>query len=125
MVKKFEFKDNDLKLDIAGEKFKIDTTNIKLVERVSSFGKVATKLSKELEGREDYVQALKETIDFCQGSIDSILGKGATKQIFKNREVSLLDLLDVINYIMAQVKEDRDKKFQVYSPNRAQRRAKK
>ncbi len=125
MTKKFEFKNNNLKLDIAGNIFEFDTTNPELIKRVLDFSEEAQEKSKELSGRDDYVEALEETIQFCLDSIDSMLGEGASKKIFAGRKVGLFDCLDVINYVVSETKADRDSKFQAYSPNRAQRRAKK
>ncbi|MCR1897815.1 hypothetical protein NSA47_02280 [Irregularibacter muris] len=125
MAKRFEFKNNNLKLDISGHLFEFDTTNPELVKRVLTFSEDAQKLSNELTKREDYVVALEETIEFCIKTLDSILGEGASKKIFVGREVGLFDCLDIINYLMDEVKADRDTKFQAYSPNRPQRRAKK
>lgn len=125
MVKRFEFKDNKLKLDIAGNIFELDTANPELIKRVLDFSEEAQEKAKELSGKENYVEALEETIQFCLDSIDCMLGEGASRKIFEGRKVGLFDCLDVINYIVSETKADRDSKFQAYSPNRAQRRAKK
>lgn len=123
MAKKFNFKDNDLKLEIEGETFKLDTSNPELISRVVDFGNEATKRAKELENEDSYVEALEQLIAFCTDSIDTILGEKASKRIWKDRSVSLFDAMDVINYIIASVKEDREDKFNKYTPNRAQRRS--
>lgn len=124
MVKKFDFQNNNLKLDIAGHIYEIDTTDPVLVKRVLDFANEAQALSKEMDKKEDYVQALEDTITFCLDSIDKILGEDTSKEIFTGRKVGLFDCLDVINYITSEVKADRESKFKVYSPNRAARRAK-
>lgn len=121
MGKKFEFKNNGLKLDIAGSVFYVDTTNPELIERILDFAKGAESMAKELKDKEDYVKELKETISFCLGAIDSILGEGSSDKIFEGRKVGLFDCLDVINYIVNSINEGKDNKFLEYSPNRAKR----
>lgn len=124
MANKFEFKNNDLELDIAGSKFYVDTTDPELIERVLEFAKGAQAMAEELKGKEDYVKELKQTISFCLGAIDSILGEGSSDRIFAGRKVGMFDCLDVISYIVKSINENKDNKFLEYSPNRAQRRAK-
>lgn len=123
MARKFEFKDNKLKLDIAGSIFEIDTTNPELVKRMQTFSIEAQKKAEELSKKEDYIKALEEAIQFCLDSVDKILGEGASQKIFANSTVNFFDCLDIINFVVSEVNEFRKDKFQQYSPNRAQRRA--
>jgi len=122
-MKTFEFKDNRLKLDIAGNIFELDTANPGVIERILNFANEAQNKGAELAAKEDYVEALRETIQFCLDTIDTILGEEASQKIFAGRTVELFDCLDVINYIVTMVKEDREARFQAYAPNRVQRRA--
>lgn len=125
MSKRFEFRDNRLKLDIAGNIFEIDTTDLELIKELQTFSVEAHKKAEELSKKDDYINALAEAIQFCLDYIDKILGDGASKKIFANRKVNFLDCLDVINFIVSEVNEFRIEKFQQYSPNRAMRRASK
>lgn len=125
MVKRFEFKDNKLKLDIAGNIFELDTANPELIKRVLDFSEEAQEIATELSNKEDYAEALEEAIQFCIDAIDKILGEDASKKIFANRKVTFFDCLDVINFVVSEVNEFRQQKFQQYSPNRAIRRANK
>ena len=122
-MKTFEFKDNRLRLDIAGNIFELDTSNPEVIERILNFANEAQNKRAELAAKEDYVEALRETIQFCLDTIDTRLGEEASQKIFAGRTVGLFDCLDVINYIVAMVKEDREARFQAYAPNRVQRRA--
>lgn len=124
MTKQFEFKNNDLELDIAGNKFYLDTTEPSLIERILEFAHGAEAMGNDLKGKEDYVEGLKEAIAFCLEAIDSILGEGSSDKIFEGRKVGMFDCLDVMSYIVDSVNENKDNKFLAYSPNRAQRRAK-
>jgi len=125
MARKFEFKKNTLELDIAGNIFELDTTDVEVVERIQAFAKDAQRLAQEMRQKDDLTEALKDTIQFCLDSIDSILGEGASEKIFAGRKVGLYDCLDVMAFISNEVNEDRASRFQAYSPNRAQRRAQK
>lgn len=125
MAKKFEFSNNNLELDILGNIYELDVTDPETLRRILNFADEAKVKGEELETREDYVDALEETIQFCLDTIDSILGEGESKKIFKGQKVSLFNALDVINYIVTEVKDHNNQKFKAYSPNRAQRRAKK
>lgn len=122
MSKRFEFRDNRLKLDIAGNIFELDITNPELIKELQTFSVEAQKKAEELSKEGDYIGALEKAIQFCLDSIDRILGEGASKKIFANRKVNFFDCLDVINFIVSEVSEFRQQKFQQYSPNRVQRR---
>lgn len=125
MVKKFEFKQNDTELDFEGVKFYIDVTNPEVIERILKFSEAAQKQAENTKTDGNYLEELREVISLGLTSIDSILGEGASDKIFEGRRVGLLDVLDVLNFIQATVKEIREEKFKQYSPNRATRRAKK
>jgi len=125
MARKFEFKTNTLELDIAGHIFEVDPTNPRLIQEIQTFALEAQKKVEELSERRDYAKALEEVIQFCIDAIDSILGTGAAEKIFAGRKINFFDCLDVINFIVSEVNEFRQQKFQQYSPNRAMRRANK
>lgn len=125
MARRFEFRDNRLKLDIAGNIFEVDPTNPRLIQEMQTFSVEAQKKAEELSKRKDYAKALEEAIQFCIDVIDKILGEDASKKIFANRKVTFFDCLDVINFVVSEVNEFRQQKFQQYSPNRAMRRANK
>ena len=128
MVKKFEFGKNLLELDIAGEMFKIDTTDPKLIENAEEYGKKMQEYANKAEERAKEIgnaKAMEEMIQICVDSIDIMLGEGATKKIFKDRKINFFDCIDIINFVTAEIQQVRNNKLQQYSPNRAERRAKK
>lgn len=128
MVKKFEFGNNLLELDIAGEVFQIDTTDPKLIENAEGYGKKMQEYANKAEERAKEIgnaKAMEEMIQICVDSIDIILGEGATKKIFKDRKINFFDCIDIINFVTAEIQQARNNKLQQYSPNRAERRAKK
>lgn len=128
MVKKFKFGKNLLELDIAGEMFKIDITDPKLIENAEKYGEKMREYANKAEERVKEVgnaKAMEEMIQICVDSIDIMLGEGATKKIFKDRKINFLDCIDIINFVTAEIQQVRNNKLQQYSPNRAERRAKK
>lgn len=123
MARRFEFRDNTLKLDIAGNIFQIDTTAPETVQQIQKFAIEAQERAAELAKRKDFSEAIKEAIQFCLDIIDSILGAGAAEKIFAGRKINLYDCLDVINFIVEEIEADREERFKAYSPARVQRRA--
>lgn len=128
MVKKFEFGKNLLELDMNGTMFKIDTTDPTLIENAEKYGKKMQEYAKIAEKRAEEVgnaKAMGEMIQVCIEAIDIMLGEGATNKIFKDRKVNFFDCIDIINFVTSEIQKKRNDKMQQYSPNRAQRRAKK
>ena len=124
MAKQFEFK-KGLQLDIAGNVFEVDTTDPDVMRNVLEFADDAKDMAEGLKDVDNYVEQLKDTIKLCLTAMDAILGEGASEKIFEGRKVGLMDCLDVMNYIIKEITEDREERFKIYSPNRAQRRSKK
>lgn len=124
MNNKFVFQENGTVLDFGTAKFVVDVTDPDLVDKVLTFAKGAQAKAEELKDNEDYPEGLREIIKFSLGSIDSMLGEGASEEIFKDRKVSMMDAIQVLDYIMAEVKKGKETAFKPYSPNRAERRAK-
>ena len=123
MARRFEFRDNTLKLDIAGNIFQIDATAPETVQQIQKFAVEAQERATKLAKRDDFFEAMKEVIQFCLDTIDSILGAGAAEKIFAGRKINLYDCLDVINFIIEEIEADREERFKAYSPARVQRRA--
>ena len=123
MTKKFEFKD-DVQLEINGEEFSFDSTDIDLVIGIEKFATESQDFATELSKRTDYVEALRESIQFSVDAIDNILGAGASNRIFKDTKVSLVKAMSVINHISEEIGKARAESMNKYSPNRAERRAK-
>ena len=123
MARRFEFRDNTLELDIAGNIFQIDATAPETVQQIQKFAVEAQERATKLAKRDDFSEAMKEAIQFCLDTIDSILGTGAAEKIFTGRKINLYDCLDVINFIVEEIEADREERFKAYSPTRVQRRA--
>lgn len=122
-MSKFVFKD-DVQLNIKGEEFSFDSTDLEFIQNLETFSKEAQDMQGKVKNRTDYAQALKEMIEFCCETIDKLLGEGASKKIFKDTKVSLIKAMDVINYISDETNKARIGSMGRYSPNRAARRKK-
>lgn len=123
MSNKFTFKD-DVQLNINGVEFSFDSTDLEFITRLEKFSKEAQDFGNAMSKREDYAEALKESIEFCCNTIDALLGEGSSKKIFKDTKVSLVKAMDVINYISDETNKARSLSMNKYSPNRSQRRSK-
>lgn len=120
MVKKFEFRDQSTDIEIAGKTFSLDVTSPSLLRRIEKFGREAVAQSF-IDEDDDYITQLEKSIDFMQHAIDQILGEGAAKEIFGDREVSFLEMLDLINFLRDTVLEARKEKLSKYSADRVKR----
>lgn len=120
MVKTFQFRDHKTKLDIAGHIFEVDTTDPESIRKIQEFGQQAIK-QDFLDKDDEYIVQVEKSLEFMHNAIDSILGEGATEQIFEGRSVSFLDMLDILNYVNDVVLEARKKQFDKYSPERVKR----
>lgn len=125
-IARFDFrKDSVLTLDLAGNTFEIDVMNVDLINRLNNFSQVAIEKGNEISKREDYTQGVIEVCNICGDAIDEVLGVGSYEKIFAGREVNVVDHIDLINFISAEITKFRNKRFQAYAPNRAERRKKK
>lgn len=118
---KFQFANNNVELDISGNRFTIPGT-VEYAIKIKEFGAAAAQYAQQLREREDEDQALRDGIQFMRSSLDAILGDGAAEQIFADREDNLYDYVDIMQYISDEFAQFQKQKQSQYSPNRAQRR---
>lgn len=112
---KFKFRDNTLKLDIEDKVYNVDISNFEQSEKLLTIAKDAM----EVENKGNSEKTVETMLMMIQDAIDTILGSGATKEIFKDRKVNLLDLLDLLAYITEEITEFRSNKLErIYSVNR-------
>lgn len=123
----FQFKDNAIHLDIAGNKFDVNYT-AELIKNSQDFKEKVSLKAKELgepKSREEYGKIIDESIEIMKDAINLACGEGATDKIFEGREANFYDYVDVITYIQQEVANFQNKnadRFNKYSANRAQRR---
>lgn len=112
---KFKFRDNTLKLDIEDKVYNVDISNFEQSEKLITIAKDAVKIGEQGNSTE----TVETMIRMIEEAIDTILGSGATEEIFKDRKVNLLDLLDLLAYLTEEINNFRvDKLQKVYSVNR-------
>lgn len=135
MARKFEFnKRNELELDIAGEKFTVNVMDPNWLKKheakrvkIEEMGQRLRKLGEnEAANVNELDKLMEEAIILCAETIDVLLGEKATERIFKDREIKFLDIVDVVHFIFNEASEHLERDvINKYSPNRAQRRARK
>ena len=109
----YQFGGNDIKLDIAGEKFTV-VYGASLLKRMQNLG----EKNKELQEDSNNIE---KAINLFKSAIDSICGDGAVKKIFKDREINYYDLIDIIEYISKEVSDFQAKKNKKYNISRVAR----
>ena len=131
MAKVFKFQDKkQLELDLNGAKFSVDTSDAKFLKNLKKFGQDLQGFGKEYKGIGDYDNIDDIDLDklaknnerilvLIAEGIDSLLGDGATKEIFGEREVDLDSITQVSFFIIGEINEYSDKrKLDKYSPQR-------
>ena len=113
----FKFRDNAINLDFDGKEFTLDPFDEDVLTKIAEVGLKASEISDTLKDKPAKEQ-LTEMMDFMVESIDSILGKGAIKEIFGKRKIRFCDLLDIFSYITDEMKKGRDTIVDRYSPER-------
>lgn len=98
---KFEFRDRTINIDIAGDVFPVTVTT-KVGDTMKGFAQQAKALVSEVaSGQKTDADAVKLLTEV----IDGILGTGAVKKIFADRELEIIDLCDIIRFVAAEIKE--------------------
>ena len=113
----FKFRDNAVNLDFDGKEFTLDPFDEEILTKIEEVGTKARNISESI-GDKPAKEQLTEMMDFMAESIDSILGKGAIKEIFGKRKIRFCDLLDIFSYIADEMKKGRDTIVDRYSPER-------
>lgn len=112
---KFNFRDNTLKLEIEDKLYNVDISNFEQSEKLLSIANDALKIGEQGNSKE----TVEVMISMIEDAIDTILGEGSTKEIFQNRKINLLDLLDLLAYITEEITKFRSNKLErIYSVNR-------
>lgn len=120
MAKNFTVQ-NDVQLEIYGVEFSFDSTDLAILKKINDFAEQAQDYGDTVIERTDYITALEETIQFTLDAIDSVLGEGASKKIFKDTSVSLNKALSIMDYISNEVHKARTKSMAQFSPARTKR----
>ncbi len=100
-MSKFVFKKNTLLLELGGESFDIDTMLV--VDAVKQIEKQAAELQESLSPDKISKEAIEKVCVALLDSLDTLLGDGAHKKIFKNRTVNFCDCLDVVHFVLKEI----------------------
>lgn len=136
-VRVFNFKEKDyLTLELNGVKFEVDTTDQVFIENLKAFGlKLKNMSSNEAYGEDVNLENIdleklakfnNEAIELFVEGIDNLLGDGATKEIFGEREVNFEDIAELGFFIISEINDYSEKKIadrrkellEKYSPRR-------
>mgnify|MGYP000875930122 FL=1 len=136
-VRVFNFKEKDyLTLELNGVKFEVDTADQVFIENLKAFGlKLQNMSSNEAYGEDVNLENIdleklakfnNEAIELFVEGIDNLLGDGATKEIFGEREVNFEDIAELGFFIISEINNYSEKKIadrhkellEKYSPRR-------
>ena len=120
----FQFRDNAIHLDIAGEKFDIEY-GPEVVKKIISFQEENLDKMKNSEAKKDIEEvekAIDEMTSVLVELINTICGDGAVEKIFKSRSINYYDLIDILDYITVEINKFKEEKNKKYDPNRALRK---
>ena len=101
---KFQFSDNSVHLDIAGNLYRIPY-NAEFVAKIKELGTCMVENSKKLQQEADEAKVIETAIQIIYDGIDKILGDGASAAIFADKERDIFDAIDVANYIFNEFSE--------------------
>lgn len=123
-MSKFEFNKKTINLEICNKTYAVEDDDI-LSKKLFNFGvKVQNKVSSIKFDSEDYDYYEKISKELCDEFyilLDSILGKNASKEIFKDRMYDIEDCLSLSSFIENELIVQRDKRMSKYSNSRIQR----
>ncbi|WP_087064766.1 hypothetical protein [Intestinibacillus massiliensis] len=91
----FEFKKRGFPVEVAGHPFTLETGTA-AARKLEAFGAEAKRLAGELPKT---AEGMETAWGFLAGTLDGLLGDGATDTIFAGREHDLFDLVDVLTYL--------------------------
>lgn len=101
-MKKFEFANSSLDLDLCGHLFsvEVDEATMEKCEKIRRGANVKLSVLKKCETdvKTDDVCA------FLADGIDLLLGGGAAAEIFGSRRMALLDLTDLLTFILSEIR---------------------
>ena len=109
----FNFSDNLLHLEINGLHFDVDP--ILADGKLLAFWNGFDKLQKKLEEAAADPKTVQEACEEILGTVDGILGGGASSKIFEGRVVSFYDCVDLIAFLRREVSVFGQKKNAQYA----------
>lgn len=105
---RFEFRKNEIELDIAGVKALVPSTAA-FVDRLQQIGEKMVSFSENIESTE-------QAEEFMLGVLDELLGEAVMDQIEEERKLDFYDCCDLFRYITDEVKACHAGKVAAYRP---------
>jgi len=96
---KFEFKEESLKLEIAGGTYYV-TPTLEMLPKAGEFAKKAEKMHFQAEQGKVNPTAF---IKLCKDAINAILGDGAFDSIFYERVITTKDCANLTTFIFNEI----------------------
>jgi hypothetical protein len=116
----FSFSNSILELDIAGTTFAVDTGLKDTMEKCAAFAKGAAERSAALGADNAGQDQIEQATQYVLSCVDDLLGAGASQKIFAGRTTDIIDAVDIMNYVLKEIVQQRSKRFERYLPNRQQ-----
>ena len=123
-MKKFEFQNNDITIEMLGHTLQCDAAEIEC--SLSKAHKDLVEFGVRTQRGETNKKEIEELLAGSCTKIDEAFGAGTAEKIFAGRRVSYHDMCDVVTYIIAACNEfEHGKKslYDSYNGNREERRA--
>jgi len=123
MAKVFKFQEKrGLELDINEVKFFVEVDDPLFFAKLESFSKTLLEINsryKDTKNIEKVVENAECIMSACVDGIDSLLGEGSTKKIFRDRPISFLDITDLSHFVFTEISNFVNKDIlSKYSPQR-------
>ena len=116
-MSKFEFKNNNVELEINGQNFSVELTNDVLLS-CDDISNEAKKVLEAFEKTDDAKDMLTQACDAMVKGIEDIIGVGAVAKIFGKKAITLFDLTDIIIFVRTEVNSALQKKMNSYAPKK-------
>lgn len=103
MADKFEFRDGLVKpLDIAGQSFDVTTGDVVALQAGQALSEKLKSIDLKDVGTDTYMCLCDEIMQ----AVDDILGEGACKRVLAGRRVNIIDLVDLLVFVLREVTTD-------------------
>lgn len=121
----FEFSKKVINLKICNKSYHVED-NKNLVKKLISFGEEmqvkADSISSENNTYDYYEKVTNELSKDCYKFIDSLLGVGSSKEIFKNRMYDIDDCFSLLDFIRIEIEIQKEQRMNKYSNTRVERK---
>lgn len=123
-IKKFEFKKSYEEVELAGEIYKIELNDERLLVYMKAFDKFYTKSNElhEIETEKLDIktqeEVLNEMAEMIEEILDLLLGQGAYDELYKKSGQSVINMVDVVLFVGdvvgERMEQSREEKKQQY-----------